>query len=264
MSIHPADIVDRRAEVHPDAEIGPHAVIEGEVKIGPGTRVYPNAFISSWVEIGENCSIHPGAVLGHLPQDFHFDPATRTFLKIGNGVTVREFASVHRGTQPESTTEIGDNCFLLGYSHVGHNCVLAEGVKLYNQASLSGHVEVGRNAVVSGLTGVHQFVRIGEGVMIGAGSLLPMDIPPFMMVIGRGECVGINLIGLRRSGRDADTIHKLKDAYRLLYRSGKPFSKALDELAKAADCPETRRIVEFCRQDSVRGITGGPAGRHRE
>ncbi len=256
MGIHPTAYVDRAAEIAADVEIGRNAYIEGPVRIGAGTRVYPNAYISGEVTIGERCEVHPGAVIGHLPQDFHFTPGTRSSVRIGNGVIIREGASIHRGTQPDSETVIGDNCFLLGHSHVGHNCVLAEGVKLYNNSLLAGHVEVGRNAIFSGLVAIHQFVRVGEGVMIGGGSILSMDLPPFMMSIERDRCVGINAIGLRRTGRDAATIRKVKEAYGLLYRSGRLFRAAVAELEAVADCAETRAIVEFCRAPSRRGILG--------
>ena len=152
MAIHPAAIVDKQAEIDPTAEIGPYAVIEGPVTIRAGTRVYPNAYISGWTEIGQGCEIHPGAVIGHLPQDFHFHPC-RSYCRIGDGTIVREFASIHRGTQPESATILGKGCFILGYSHIGHNCVLGDGVKLYNMAACSGHVDVGEKAVISAYSG---------------------------------------------------------------------------------------------------------------
>lgn len=260
MPVHPTAIIDSQAEIDATAEIGPHVVIEGHVRIGPQTRVYPNAYISGWTEIGAKCEIHPNAVVGHLPQDFHFG-GERSYCRIGDGTIIRESASIHRGTQPESWTSIGKNCFILGFSHIGHNCILADGVKLYNGAALSGHVEVGENAIISGYSLTHQFVRIGDYVMVGGGTRLTKDVPPYFSVIGESECYGYNSIGLRRSGRfSSEEIAEVKLAYRTLYRSGRLFSDAVAELAGMVKTSTGRRIVEFVRAPSKRGIIGPTRG----
>ncbi len=256
MAIHPAAVVDAKAEIDSGVEIGPHAVVEGPVRIGAGTRVYPNAYISGWTTIGRNCEIHPGALVGHLPQDFHFD-GCRSYCTIGDGTIVREFSSIHRGTQPESTTEVGKNCFIMGYSHVGHNCVFADGVKLYNMTAASGHVEIGENAIVSGYSVVHQFIRIGAYCMIGGLSRITMDVPPFFMALGESTCVGVNVIGMRRHGFDSDRIADAKAAYRTLYRRGTTFRKATEALEKTATTDVGRQILAFIRSESKRGICGG-------
>lgn len=257
MAIHPAAIVDPRAEIDSSVEIGPHAVVEGPVKIGAGTRVYANAYISGWTTIGRNCQIHPNALIGHVPQDFHFEEC-RSYCVIGDGTIVRESASIHRGTQPESSTIIGQNCFIMGYSHIGHNCVFGDGVKFYNMAAASGHVEVGDNAIISGYTVVHQFVRIGAYCMIGGLSRIGMDVPPYFTCIRESECIGINSIGMLRNGFSRDEVADVKDAYRTLYRSGMTFRKAVDQLAESVTTDVGRQVLDFIRSESKRGFVGGP------
>lgn len=257
MPIHASAQIDRQAEIDPAADIGPNVVVDGPVRIGAGTKVYPNAYISGWTTIGANCQIHPGAIVGHLPQDFHFS-GERTFCEVGDGTIIREFASVHRGTQPESKTIVGNNCFLMAYSHVGHNCDIRDGAKIYNCAALSGHVEVGANAIVSGYSLLHQFIRVGELAMIGGGSRIGMDVLPFMMVMGESECIGINAIGMRRAGYSAEERTAVKEAYRTLYRSPQTFRKACETLRGQAQTACTKRIVEFVSVASKRGFCGPP------
>jgi UDP-N-acetylglucosamine acyltransferase len=257
MPIHPAAIIDKQAYVPSSADIGPHVVIEGPVKLGENVKVYANAYLAGWTEIGDRCEIHPGAVVGHLPQDFHFGGA-RSYCKIGAGTIVREFASIHRGTQPESWTIVGEDCFILGYAHIGHNCELADGVKLYNCAALSGHVIVGENAIISGYCLVHQFARIGEYVMVGGGARVTKDVPPYMKVLHESQCVGYNAIGLRRSGRfTTEEINEVREAYKTLFHSGRPFRPAVEEFAARAHTRAGRRILGFLRSESKLGFVGG-------
>lgn len=258
MSIHPTAVIDSKAQIDPSAMIGAYAIIEGEVHIGPGAVVYPQAYISGWVEIGAKCQIHPGAVIGHVPQDFHFD-GSRSYCKIGEGTIVREHASIHRGTQPESSTIVGRNCFIMGYSHIGHNCEVGDDVKIANMAALSGHAVVGQGAFVSGYSLIHQFARIGEYAMIAGGTRLSMDAPPFFLCAHESECLAVNVIGLRRAGFTKEEIQELRSAYRTLYRSGKTFRAAVEELAATVQTPAGKRLVEFVSVKSKRGIAGGPA-----
>lgn len=261
MAIHPTAIIDARAELAADVEIGPYAVIEGPVQVGPRTRIYSNVYLSGWTTIGSDCQIHPGAVVGHLPQDFHYG-GDKSYCRVGDRTVVREFASVHRGTQPESTTEVGSDCFILGYSHVGHNCVLDRGVKLYNGALLAGHVEVGPGAIISGNSVVHQFVRIGDLAMIGGASRINQDIPPYLSYAPETGLYGVNSIGLKRAEMPAEAIRELGELYRLLFRSGLPLRRAVEKAAATAGTEAGRKLVAFCRAASKRGIAGGP-GRKR-
>jgi len=257
MAIHPTAIVDPQAQVPPSAEIGAHAVIEGPVKLGEQVKVYPNAYLSGWTEIGDRCIIHPGAVVGHLPQDFHFT-GERSYCRIGAGTIIREFSSIHRGTQPESWTILGENCFILAYAHVGHNCELGNGVKVYNCTALSGHVTVGDNTIVSGYSLVHQFARIGEYVMVGGGVKVVKDIPPYMKVGHDGLCAGYNGVGLKRSEKfTREEIDEVRNAYRLLMRTRLPLTAAVAEFTPQVRTRTGRRILEFIAAPSRLGIISG-------
>ncbi len=257
MAIHQTAIIDKQAEIAETAEIGAHVAIEGPVKIGEHVKIYPNVFISGWTEVCERCVIHPGAVIGHVPQDFHYG-GERSYCKIGAGTIIREFSSVHRGTQPESWTTLGEDCFILAYAHIGHNCELGNGVKVYNCAALGGHVTVGDNAIISGYSLILQFARIGEHVMIGGGARLLKDLPPYMKALGESTCVGYNAIGLRRSEKfTLEEIAETKEAYRVLFRSGLPLTKAVDQFRGQVKTRTGRRVLEFIDGDSKLGIVGG-------
>jgi len=257
MAIHRTAIIDSEAQVAATAEIGPNVVIEGHVKIGERVKVYPNAYISGWTEIGDDVQIHPGAVVGHLPQDFHFG-GERSYCRIGRGTIIREFASIHRGTQPESWTILGEECFILGYAHIGHNCELGNRVKVYNCTGLSGHVIVEDDAIISGYSLIHQFVRIGAMVMLGGGTRLTKDIPPYFMGLHESECVGYNAVGLRRSGKfSREEINEVREAYRILYRGGMLFPEAKAKLRETVRTKTGKAIVAFIEAPSKRGIVGG-------
>lgn len=257
MAIHPTAIVDRQAEVAGSAEIGPFVVIEGPVQIGENVKVYPNAYLSGWTQIGPRCEIHPNAIVGHLPQDFHFGGG-RSYCKIGAGTIIRECASIHRGTQTDSWTIVGENCFILGYAHIGHNCILGDDVKIYNCAALSGHVDVGDHTIISGYSLIHQFCRIGEYAMIGGGARVGKDVPPYMKALYESTCVGYNALGLRRA--DAFTreeISEVRRAYQVLFRTDLPFRKAVDQFAEQVCTRTGERIVAFLRSESKLGFIGG-------
>jgi UDP-N-acetylglucosamine acyltransferase len=262
MAIHPTAVVDKKARIDPDAEIGPYAVIEGEVTIGAGTRIYPNTYIAGWTEIGRDCEIHPNAVVGHLPQDFHYEPC-RSYCRIGDGTIIREGASIHRGTQPESATIVGKGCFILAYAHIGHNCLFGDGVKLYNMTACAGHVEVADNAIISAYSVVHQFVRIGSYVMVGGLTRVLTDVPPFFTCVHETECVGVNVVGMRRGGFSPEQIDDAKEAYRILYRSGTTFRKAIAALEDAVTTDVGRQILQFLQSESRRGFAAAPTHRRR-
>lgn len=255
MPIHPTAIVDRRAEVDPTAEIGPYVVIDGPVRIGARTRVRPFALLTGWAEIGTDCEIYSGAVVGEQPQDSAYR-GDESYCRIGDGSIIREGASVHRGTDAGTTTVLGRKCFLMAGAHVAHNCTLGDEVKLANGAMLGGHVHVGAGAFISGLAGIHQFVRIGELVMLGGVTKIARDIPPYFMVDSR-VCVGVNSVGLRRAGFTKAERDDVQLAYRLLYRSGTSFRRAVEAVAEAVKTERGRRISEFLSAPSQRGIIAG-------
>jgi len=259
MPIHPTAIVDRQAEIDPSADIGPYAVVEGPVRIGARTKLQAHAFVNGWTTIGQDCDIHPFAVIGNLPQDFHYS-GERSFCRIGDRVVVREGATVHRGTQPESATVVGDECLLMAYAHVGHNCLLEPGVKVYNMTALSGHVEVGAQAIISGYVLVHQFVRIGRLAFIAAQARLGMDVPPFMTAMGESTIVQYNVIGMRRAGYGKEDIAEIRRIHRILYRSGHLYSRAVEQAAREASTRAGRELVAFLQAPSRRGHCVG--GRH--
>lgn len=252
MPIHPSAIIDRSAEIDASVDVGPYAIIEPGVRIGADTRVYPHAYIARGTTLGRRCAVHPGAVVGHHPQDLAWRDAP-SYTRIGDDVIIREHAQIHRGTAPESATLVGDRCYIMATGHVGHNCVLGREVKVSNSALLAGYIEVGDGAFLSGNTSLHQFIRIGELVIVGGGVRVNQDVPPFMMVVPEGV-IGPNTIGMRRAGFSAAQRLEIREAYRLLYRSGLPFREAAARLAATAQSEPARRLVAFLQGKSKRGF----------
>lgn len=251
MAIHPTAIVDKEAEVDPTAEIGAYAVVESGTHIGPETRIYPHAYVGQGTTLGRRCMIHPFAVVGHLPQDLKYDGAP-SYTQIGDETVIREHASVHRGTIPESTTVVGRRCFVMSTAHIAHNCIVGDDVKLANAALISGHCEVGNGAFLSGYVGIHQFTRVGELAMLGGMSRVPNDVPPFMLV-AEHAIAGLNVIGLRRAGFSSTERLELRECYRLLYRSGLAFPEAIERVARHVQTDPGQRLVAFLRGKTLRG-----------
>lgn len=261
MPIHPTAIVDSLAEIDSTAEIGAYVIIDGPVRIAAGTRIYPHAYLTGWTEIGADCRIHPHAVIGHLPQDRAFE-GERSTCRIGDRTVLREGATVHRGTGPDSSTVVGSDCYIMANAHIGHDCRVGSQVTLANGALLSGHVQIGDRAVLSGNCGVHQFVRIGELVMVSGCSQVAMDVAPFMIATLRNECSGVNIVGMRRADCSDDEIDEIKLAYRHLYRRGAGFRNAVEELTRTLQTPSGLRLIEFLQAPSKRGFCGRPRQRH--
>ena len=262
MPIHPTAIVDKSADIDPAAEIGAYAIVEGDVRIGAHTRLYPHAYVSAGTRIGERCQIHPFAVVGHPPQDTKWK-GQPSYTEIGDETVIREGAQVHRGTMPGSTTIVGKRVYMMATSHVGHNCVVGDDVVLVNCVLLAGHVQIGARAFISGYTGVHQFCRIGELVMVGGTRHVASDIPPFMLYSPRGVA-GTNVVGLRRAGYSAEQRDELRAAYKLLFRRGGSFSENIERLAETAQSGPVLRLVEFLRAPSKRGCCRFRGGRKEE
>lgn len=253
LSISELAIVSKKAKLASDVEIGPFATIEDDVKLGPRVKIWPHAYIASGTDIGEGTEIHMGAVIGHVPQDLSFDKNNKTFLKIGKGNVIREYATIHRGTKDGSATIIGDNCYLMAMSHVGHNCEIGNNVIIANGALLSGYVIVGDRAFISGNVVVHQFCRIGELSMIGGFTGINKDVPPYMLVRGPSVVRSVNLIGLRRAKFSKELIGDIREAYRLLYQSNLNTGQAIEGIEKLKPSNELRNLIEFIRA-SKRGI----------
>ncbi len=252
MNIHPTAIIHPGARLDETVEVGPYAIIGEHVAIGAGTVVQAHAFIDGHTTIGKNCKIFPFACVGMPTQDLKYDGGT-TYAEIGDGTTLREFSTVHCGTRDGEVTKVGGNCLIMAYCHVAHGCVVGNDVIMSNSAMLAGEVIVEDKAIISGLVGVHQFVRIGTMSMVGA-SRVTKDVPPYMLV-GRepAEVVSPNLVGLQRRGLSAEAVSALKHAFRLIWKSDLNHQQAIEKIrAELPDLPEVRHLCEFIEQ-SQRG-----------
>jgi UDP-N-acetylglucosamine acyltransferase len=254
--IHSTAIVHPAARIDDCVEIGPFAVIGENVTISAGTTVGPHAVIEGWTEIGRDNRIFQFASIGAAPQDLKFH-GEKTFLRLGDRNMVREFVTLHRGTESGGgETIIGNDNLFLAYSHVAHDCIVGNRVILSNGANLAGHVQVDDFAILSGLCAVHQFTRIGAHAMIAGGAMVNQDVAPYTIAQGdRAKTVGINLVGLQRRGFSEEAIRTIKKAYKLVFRSRLRLEDALDKISQELGAGEELRVfTDFIRQ-SQRGIT---------
>lgn len=252
MNIHPTAIIDPAARVGADVCVGPYAVIEAGADIGDGCEVRAHAVIKGFSTLGPSNIVHEGAILGGEPQDLGFKQC-QSYLRIGASNVFRESVTVHRGTEPESETVIGSNCFIMACAHVAHNCSLGDRVIIANNVALAGHVEIQDGAFISGGVVVHQFCRLGRLAMIGGNSKIVQDCLPFVVTDGvPSRAHGLNLVGLRRAGFKSSEIQKLKEAYRILLRSGLGLEIALSRMADLGD-PLVNELIDFVR-GSARGF----------
>ncbi len=253
-------MISEQAFVHPNAEIGKNvtidafAYIDENVVIGDGTHIYPHATVLSGARIGKNCNIFPGAVISAIPQDLKFIGEETTAV-IGDNTTIRECATVNRGTASKGTTIVGSYCLIMAYAHVAHDCKLGDRIILGNATQLAGEVVVDDWAIISGGTLVHQFCHLGAHIMVQGGSRISKDIPPYVMV-GREPLgyMGLNIVGLRRRGFIAEQMNAIQESYRYIYLSGLNTTQALDAIEK--NIPESKEredILSFIK-NSERGI----------
>lgn len=255
MNIHPTAVVSPDSVIGEGAEIGPYAVIGSDVHIGANTSIGSHCVIESHTDIGDHCKIYQFASIGGLPQDLKFR-GEESRVVIGNHNTIREFVTINRATaQDIGVTIIGNHNLIMAYCHIAHNCKLADHIVMANAANLAGHVHVEDYAIVGGMTGVHQFTRIGAHCIIGGVSAVNKDIPPFVTASGNhAKLYGLNLIGLKRRGFTEDSIKALKQAYRIIFRSSLLLNTALEQVRNTVpDRPEVRQFIEFI-QNSERGI----------
>jgi len=253
MPIHPTAIVSPKSEIGKDVNIGPYVIIEGNVKIGDGTFIGPFVHIQGNTEIGKNCKIFTGAIIGSIPQDLKFK-GEKSYLKIGDNNTIREYVTINLATGEGQYTTVGDNNLFMAYAHIAHNCNIGNNVIIANCGTLAGHVTVEDYAIIGGLVGVHQFSKIGAHSITGGCSKITKDIIPFIMADGHPAIPsGINKIGLKRRNFPAETISLLEKSYKILFRSGLNTSSALKELEKLLPSPEIEHIIEFIK-NSERGI----------
>lgn len=255
MTIHKTAIIGDGARIHEAAEIGPYVIIGANVEVGAGTTIGAHAVIDGHTKIGSDCRIFPGASIGLEPQDLRYK-GEPTGVIIGNKVIIREYATIHRATG-EGFTTIGDECFLMNYVHIAHNCKLGKGVILANSTMMAGHVSLGDYTVMSGMCIFHQFVRVGRLCMLSGMTGTRLDLPPFSTCDGRPAMVrGINAVGLRRQGANPTVRSAVKEAYRLIYRSNLNVSQALARIEEEIEpFAEIKELVEFFRS-SKRGVAG--------
>ena len=255
--IHPTAIVDPKAEIGDDVQVGPYTVIEKEVVVGSGTRIRSHAFIGEGTRIGKNCRIYQFASVGEAPQALAYR-GEKTYLLMGDQNTVREYVTLNRGTAPGGgKTLIGNNNLFMAYSHVAHDCHLGNQVILANGATLAGHIMIEDHAIIGGLSAIHQFCQIGAHAFVSGLTGVSQDVPPYMLAAGsRAKLFGLNTVGLKRFNFSEKAIRALKKAYRIIFRSSLTLESALKQLREDEDAQlsEIQHLLQFI-QHSKRGIT---------
>jgi UDP-N-acetylglucosamine acyltransferase len=252
--IHPTAVVDPGAELADGVVVGPYTIIERDVQIGAGTEIASHVLIAAGTRLGRQCRVAHGAVLGTIPQDLKFS-GERTTLEIGDETTIREFATLNRGTANRWVTQVGKGCLIMAYVHIAHDCRIGDHVVLANAVNMAGHVVVEDYASVGGLVPIHQFVRIGRHAFVGGGYRVAKDVPPYVLASGEPLAfAGLNTVGLNRRGFSRQTMLTLKRVYRLVFRSGLNVTQALERIEAEFDpIPEVQHVIDFIRA-SERGI----------
>ena len=253
--IHPTAIISPDADIAADAEVGAFAIVGEGCTVGPASVIAPRATLERNVTLGRSVKVGIGSIVGGAPQDLKY-AGEETTVEIGDGTVIREYVTINRATSHSFKTTVGNNCLLMSYVHIGHDCQIGNGVILSNVVQLAGHVTIEDKAIISGLSAVHQFARIGHHSFIGGMSRVSKDIPPFLKAVGNPvKLYGLNTIGLQRSGMDEETIRELKRAYRLLFRSDLNVTQAIEraqtELEPLAEVKELIRFVEASKRGVV-------------
>ncbi len=253
-TIHPTAIVSENASIGDNVVVGPYSIIEDEVEISDGCEIASHVLISNGTKLGKNCKIYKGAVLGTNPQDLKFDDE-KTFLEIGDNTTIREFATLNRATTHSYYTIVGNNCLIMAYAHVAHDCQVGNNVVLANSVTLAGHVIIEDFVGIGGLTPVHQFVRIGTQSFIGGGLRIPKDVPPFILAMGEPlKFAGLNKIGMQRRGFTDEALSAIREAFKIIYRQNNTTKEAVAILSdQFAEVSEVMHLVDFINS-SERGI----------
>ncbi|MBS4042448.1 MAG: acyl-ACP--UDP-N-acetylglucosamine O-acyltransferase [Chitinophagaceae bacterium] len=251
---HPYTYIDPNATIAPNVKIDPFTVIHGDVHIGEGTWIGSNVTIMDGSRIGKNCRIFPGAVISAVPQDLKF-AGEKTIVEVGDNTTIREFVTINRGTDERGKTNVGNNCLLMAYSHIAHDCSIGNNVILSNSVQVAGHVNIGDWVVIGGVSAVHQFVQIGQHSFVAGGSLVSKDVPPYIKAIRNPLSYGgVNSVGLKRRGFTVNQINHILDIYRFIYNKGLNTSQALEYIEEEVSASDERdEIVTFVRE-SGRGI----------
>ena len=254
--IHTTAIVDPKAEIDQDVDIGPYSIINADVQIGKGTVIGPHVTIDSFTTIGPDCQIFQYASVGAPPQAIKY-AGEKTYAKIGQGSIIREFVTINRGTEfGGGLTQVGEENFLMAYTHVAHDCIIGNRVVLANNATLAGHIQIGNNVTIGGLVAIHQFVRVGDYAYVGGKAAVVKDIPPFVIAAGdRARLHGLNRVGLKRQGFPESTVAALKKMYRIIFRIGLTINEAIERVAAEVEpLPEVLDFMNFIKASS-RGVT---------
>jgi UDP-N-acetylglucosamine acyltransferase len=257
MNIHQLSVIHPDAKIGKGVYIGPFTTIAADVEIGDGTWIAPHVSIMDGVRMGRNCKVFQGAIVGSTPQDLKYK-GERTFLYVGDNTILREYCTVNIGTTATWKTVIGKNCLIMAYAHVAHDCIIGDHVVLANNVTLAGHIEIGDFARLGGMAAVHQFVKIGNDAFIGGGSLVPRDVPPFVLAARNPLAyAGVNRVGLLRRNFTSEQIDNIKDVYRILFIRGHNLSQAVSFIEETvAETPERAAILDFIGQ-STRGLIKG-------
>ncbi len=259
MSIHPLAFVCEGATIHPEAEIGPFAYIGPNVTIGRGTKIHHHGTVEGHTTLGEDCEVFPQACVGMKTQDLKWRPGNITYVEIGDRTVIRECATIHLGTQDGSKTVIGSDCLIMAYCHIAHGCRLGNRVIMSNSVQIAGECTIEDNAVIGGTSAILQFTHIGTFAMVGGGTQLRKDAPPYMVTMGVETLTvrGLNSVAIRRHPEafSPEAFSALKDAYQFLYAEGQPRSTALERIAKELpQCPEIKHLLAFYANASKHGV----------
>jgi UDP-N-acetylglucosamine acyltransferase len=262
--IHPTAIVDPAAELAEGVSVGAYSIIQGQVVVGPDTEIGSHVVIKEYTTIGARCRIFQFAALGEIPQDLKFS-GELSHLVIGDDNTVREFATMHRGTAGGGgITRVGHGNLFMAYTHVAHDCIIGDGIIMSNAATLGGHILVEDKAILGGFVAVHQFSRIGRHAFIGGASAVTRDVPPYTMAVGnRAKLVGLNLVGLKRSGFADTTLQSLRQSFEILFTSGLNLKEAVAQVREdIPPIPEIQHLLWFV-ESSERGLVPVDARENR-
>jgi len=253
-NIHPTAIVDKKAGIGKNVTIGPNTIVEADVIIDDEVSIGANCLVAQYTELKKGVQLFHGAVVGTVPQDLKFK-GEKSKLVIGENTIVREYAMFNRGTEASGATVIGNNCLLMAFSHVAHDCYIGDNVIMANSVNLAGHVEIGDFAIIGGVVPVHQFVKIGAHSMVGGGFRIQQDICPYALAGGYPlKIVGLNIIGLRRRGFKKETLALLEKTFKFLFFSGLNTTQAVEKIKNEIDCvDEVNVILDFIKK-SERGI----------
>lgn len=252
--IHPHTYIHPNAKLATNVKIDPFSVIHPNVEIGEGTWIGSNVTIMEGARIGKNCRIFPGAVISAIPQDLKYEGEVTT-VEIGDNTTIREFVTINRGSKDRYTTKVGNNCLIMAYSHIAHDCIVGNDCIMSNNTQMAGHVVMGDGSILAGMCAVHQFVHIGKHCFVAGGSLVSKDVPPYIKA-GRTPLsyAGVNSVGLKRKGFSVNSINQILDIYRIIYNKSLNTSQALLHIEEEFPASDERDEIVTFIQESGRGI----------